>query len=141
MHETSAPTRQRKTNRVNRTRLTMSFSLSTVVAARVRYLAHQRGCSVSRVIEDHIASIDFPGVFLLFEQRVPFAQIVIQTGLTPMVIREVYADYLLGLGTPVAPPPLPAVPPAPPAPLLNGDSNGVSAKRRRPTRGVHTSRP
>lgn len=59
---------------------------------------------MSRVVDDFFGGIDYAEIFTLFEQAVPFAQIVIATRLPPMVVREIYADYRAGLEPDRAPP-------------------------------------
>jgi hypothetical protein len=71
--------------------------MSIVVDARIREMALQRGVSCSRLVEDLIGSIDYGQIFALFEEGMAFPQIVIQTNLPPMLVRELYADYKAGL--------------------------------------------
>ena len=78
-------------------RVTKTFSLSLVVEARIRHMARQRAVSCSRIIEDLIGGVDFVEMFQLFKDNATFADVVIQTGQPPMLVREVFADYKAGL--------------------------------------------
>ena len=88
--------RKPKTSRRVRIRERMTISVSIAVSARLKAMARQRGVSASRMVEDVFSGIDFAEIYLLFEQKVPFAQVVIQTGLPPMFVREILRDYRAG---------------------------------------------
>jgi len=94
--------RERKTSRRVRVRVTRSFSLSIVAAARITALSRQRRVSCSRVVEDLVIGVDYVEMYSLFKSGVAFEDIVIQTGQPPWYVRDVYRDYKAGVeGQPV----------------------------------------
>lgn len=92
--------RPRKTSRRVRVRVTRSFSLSIVAAARIAAMSRQRGVSCSRVVEDLVVGVDYVEMYQLFKMAIPFEDIVIQTGQPPWFVRDVYRDYKAGVDGP-----------------------------------------
>lgn len=90
-----------------RLRAAVSFSLSVVALARIRFLAKQQGVSASRIVEKLVGDVDYREIFACFARRAPLAEIVITTGHPPAVVAALYEEFqrdLYGTARPQLPP-------------------------------------
>lgn len=75
-----------------------TFTLSTLCVENLEQICRVNACTRSAAIE-RLIGCNYGELFVLFEAKETFAQIVIKTGLPPVTVRRAFAEYNKAFGT------------------------------------------